>query len=75
VAGGLVGRSAAVAVDGGLVKEVGEDLPAGGSALFLQIKPNSDTGLIVRALGDFKGRVRQTSLPDDVEKALDESLR
>ena len=75
VAGGLVGRSAAPGIDGKFVKEVAADLPPGGSALFLQIKPNSDTGLIVRALGDFKGRVRQTSLPDEVEKALDESLR
>jgi uncharacterized membrane protein len=75
VAGGLVGRSAAPGIDGKFVKEVGDDLPPGGSALFLQIKPNSDTGLIVRALGDFKGRVRQTSLPDEVEKALDDSLR
>jgi uncharacterized membrane protein len=75
VAGGLVGRAAAPGIDGKFVQEVADDLPAGGSALFLQIKPHSDTGLIVRALGDFKGRVRQTSLPDDVEKALDDSLR
>ena len=75
VAGGLVGRSAAPGIDGKFVNEVADDLPPGGSALFLQIKPNSDTGLIVRALGDFKGRVRQTSLPDEVEKALDDSLR
>jgi len=75
VAGGLVGRSAAPGIDEKFVNEVADDLPPGGSALFLQIKPNSDTGLIVRALGDFKGRVRQTSLPDEVEKALDDSLR
>jgi uncharacterized membrane protein len=74
-AGALIGRSAAGGLDGKFVKEVGDDLPAGGSALFLQIKRNSDTGLLVGALGQYKGRVRQTSLPDEVETALDESLR
>jgi uncharacterized membrane protein len=73
VAGGLVGRSAGGGVDGGFVKEVGEDLPAGGSALFLQIKSGAD--VLVGALSQYKGRVRQTSLDDDVESALDESLR
>jgi len=75
VAGGLIGRSIAPGIDGKFVKEVGDDLKPGGSALFLQIKRGGDTGLLVRAMGDFKGRVRQTSLPDEVETALDESLR
>ncbi len=75
VAGGLVGRSAAPGIDGGFVKEVGEDLPAGGSALFLQIKPGSDTGLLTRAFSQYHGRVRQTSYDDEIEQALDESLR
>jgi len=74
VAGGLVGRAAAPGIDGAFVKEVGEDLPAGGSALFLQIK-SGQTGLLIGALRQYHGRVRQTSLPDDVETALDESLR
>lgn len=74
VVGGLIGRSAAPGIDGSFVKEVGEDLPPGGSALFLQIK-GGDTGLLVGALGQFHGRVRQTSLPDEVERALGESLR
>jgi uncharacterized membrane protein len=75
VAGGLVGRSATSGIDGKFVKEVGDDLPAGGSALFLQIKGGSNTGLLVGALRQYHGRVRQTSLPDEVETALDESLR
>ena len=74
VAGGLVGRAAAPGLDGGFVKEVGGDLPAGGSALFLQIK-SGEAGLLVGALRQYHGRVRQTSLPDDLEQALDESLR
>lgn len=74
VAGGLVGRAAAPGIDGTFVKEVGGDLPPGGSALFLQIK-SGDAGLLVGALRQYHGRVRQTSLPDEVEQALDESLR
>jgi len=74
VAGGLVGRAAAPGIDGGFVKEVGRDLPAGGSALFLQIK-SGEAGLLVGALRQYHGRVRQTSLPDELEQALDESLR
>jgi uncharacterized membrane protein len=70
-AGGLIGRAAAPGIDGAFVKEVGADLPPGGSALFLQIKPGGDSGLLVGALRDHHGRVRQTSLPDEVEQALD----
>ena len=74
VVGGLVGRAAAPGIDGAFVKEVGEDLPPGGSALFLQIK-GGEAGLLVGALRQYHGRVRQTSLPDELEQALDESLR
>jgi uncharacterized membrane protein len=75
VAGGLIGRSVAPGLDGKFVKEVGDDLPAGGSALFLQMKNGSSSGLLIGALRQYHGRVRQTSLPDEVETALDESLR
>lgn len=74
LAGGLVGRSVAPGIDGKFVKEVGDDLPPGGSALFLQIK-GGDTGILVGALRQYHGRVRQTSLPDEVEEALDSSLK
>jgi len=74
VAGGLVGRAAAPGIDGAFVKEVGADLPPGGSALFLQIK-SGEAELLVGSLGRYHGRVRQTSLPDELEHALDESLR
>jgi uncharacterized membrane protein len=74
VAGGLIGRAAAPGIDGKFVKEVGGDLPPGGSALFLQIR-GGDAGVLVGALRQHKGRVFQTSLPDEVEHALDESMR
>jgi uncharacterized membrane protein len=74
VAGGLIGRSAAPGIDGTFVKEVGNDLKPGGSALFLQIKSGDDE-VLVGALRQYKGTVRQTSLPDEVETALKDSLR
>jgi uncharacterized membrane protein len=74
VVGGLIGRSWKGGVDGKFVKEVGDELPNGGSALFLQLKPQTDTGLLVGALGQFHGRVKQTSLDDEIEKAIDASM-
>jgi uncharacterized membrane protein len=73
LAGGLVGRAAAPGIDDKFVKEVGNDLPPGGSALFLQIR-GGDTELLVGALRQYHGRVRQTSLPDEIEQALDNSM-
>ena len=74
VVGGLIGRAWKGGIDGKFVKEVGDDLPAGGSALFLQLKPQTDTGLLVGALGQYHGRVKQTSLDDEIEKAIDDSM-
>jgi uncharacterized membrane protein len=74
IAGGLIGRAAAPGVDGGFVKQVGRDLPAGGSALFLQLK-DGDPGPLVGVLGQFHGRVYQTSYDDDIEQAIDQSMR
>jgi len=74
IAGGLIGRAAAPGIDGGFVKEVGDDLPPGGSALFLQIKGDGDPGLLIGALGPYHGRVRQTSLDGEIEHALDDAL-
>src|SRR4029453_7238145 len=46
VAGGLIGRAAAPGIDGKWVKEVSEDLPNGGSALFLQMR-EAERGLVI----------------------------
>ena len=74
VVGGLIGRAVAPGVDGGFVKEVGDDLPAGGSALFLLIK-DGDIGLLIAAMRQYDGRVRQTTLDPEDEQALEESLK
>jgi uncharacterized membrane protein len=74
VAGGLIGRSVAPGIDGKFEKEVADDLPAGGSALFLLIR-DGDIGLIVASMRQYRGRVRQTSLDDEQEQALADALK
>ena len=72
--GGLIGRAAAPGVDGKFVKQVEADLPPGGSALFLLTK-GGDPGLLIAAMRPYEGRVVQTSLDDEQEAALRESLK
>jgi|tagenome__1003787_1003787.scaffolds.fasta_scaffold20022214_1 uncharacterized membrane protein len=74
VAGGLIGRAAKPGIDGKFVKEVSDDLPAGGSALFVLTK-SSDPGMLIAALRQYHGRIRQTSLDEEAEKALEASLK
>jgi len=74
IAGGLVGRAAKPGIDGTFVKSVEDDLPAGGSALFLLLR-DGDPGLLIGAMGQYHGRVRQTTLDDDAEQALADSLK
>jgi uncharacterized membrane protein len=72
--GGLIGRAVSPGVDGGFVKEVGDDLPPDGSALFLLIK-DGDVGLLIGAMRRYDGRVRQTTLDDEAERALEDALK
>ena len=65
--GGLIGRAAAPGIDGKWVKEVGDDLPAGGSALFLQIR-GGEAGLVLSGsvstrAGSSRPRSRTSSGP------------
>jgi uncharacterized membrane protein len=72
--GGLVGRSWKHGIDGGFVKEVGEQLQPGTAALFAQVKSGS-ADAIEAAFRPFSGRVIQTSLPPEFEDGLREALR
>jgi len=74
VVGGLIGRAVSPGVDGGFVKDVANDLPDGGSALFLLIK-DGDIGLLIGSMRRYEGRVKQTTLDEEAEKELEESLR
>jgi len=74
IVGALVGRAVSPGVDGTFVKQVADDLPAGGSALFLLIK-DGDTGLLIGSMRRYEGRVAQTTLDEEAEQALEDSLR
>ena len=74
VVGGLIGRAVSPGVDGGFVKDVADDLPNGGSALFLLVK-DGDIGLLIASMRRYEGRIKQTTLDPEAEKALEESLR
>ncbi len=74
VVGGLVGRAVAPGLDGRFVSEVAGDLRPGGSALFLLIR-QAEMELVIAAMRPYKGTIRQTTLSDEDEKALEEALR
>ncbi len=73
VIGALAGAAVGAATDHGIekkfVKEVGELLENGQSALFVVIQ-EGNAAAVMGSLGQFKGHVYQTSLPSDVEAAL-----
>ena len=74
IVGGLIGRAAAPGVDGKFVKEVEDGLAPGGSALFLLIK-SGNPGLLIAAMRQYQGTLVQTSLDEEEEEALRQSLK
>ena len=72
--GAVVGKMLDMGIDDKFVKEVGESLPEGGSALFLLVKA-SDPTLALAALTPYKGKVLHTTLPPDAEAQLQRVLR
>ena len=74
IAGGLVGRSMVPGLDGTFVKEVGDDLKPGGSALFLLIR-EAEMELVIAAMRRYAGTVRQTTLTDEDAAALEQALK
>ena len=75
IAGGLIGRAAKPGIDGDFVTKVETELQPGGSALFLLTKRGIDAGMLIGAMRQYEGTVVQTTLDDDEERALRESLR
>jgi len=73
LAGAGVGASMGTGVDGKFVDEVKDSLPAGKSALFLQIKA-ADADMAIGALRRYHGDVIQTSLDEETEAALKAAL-
>jgi uncharacterized membrane protein len=74
IIGGLIGRAAKPGIDGTFVKNVEDGLAPGGSALFLLTK-GGDPGLLIASMRQHQGQVVQTTLDDEEEAALRDSLK
>jgi uncharacterized membrane protein len=68
-AGALLGRLLDRGVEGAFVKEVGDALKPGNSALFVIVKDTHLTPMLA-ALRDFKGKVYHTNLDAEAEESL-----
>ena len=73
LAGAGVGAAMGHGVPGDFVKEVEAKLPAGKSALFLEIK-SANGDVAIAALRKYHGEVIQTSLDEETEEALKAAL-
>jgi uncharacterized membrane protein len=71
--GALVGRLMDLGVDGKFVKDVGEQIKPGTSALFVLVK-GENPAAEVAILRPYKGHVLQTTLDSDAEQAIRAAL-
>ena len=69
VGGALVGKLFNTGVSQDFVKEVSEELKPGSSAIFFIVR-GDDPNPTVAALRQYKGKILQTTLPDDAEETL-----
>lgn len=73
IGGALVGRSLEHGIDPAFVRDVTSELGPGTSALF--VVTSGGASALVTALRPFEGKVYQTTLPPETERALEEALR
>jgi uncharacterized membrane protein len=71
--GALVGRVMDVGVDGKFVKDVGDQIQPGTSALFVLTR-QENASAVLAVLRQFQGKVLQTTLDTDAEEALRQAL-
>lgn len=72
-AGALSGKATDLGIDDRFIKDVGEAIPPGSSALFLlfhQVTPDK----VLAEMKEFGGRVVQTNLTEEAEAALHEAF-
>ena len=67
--GALVGKMAGTGVSQKFIDEVTEELQPGSSAIFFIVR-GDDPNPTVAALSQYKGKVLQTSLPEEAEETL-----
>ena len=73
IGGALLGKLAHKGVDQSFVKDVTEELKPGNSALFLMVS-GANPDMAIGALRSFEGKVYQTTLPTEVDEALQDAL-
>jgi uncharacterized membrane protein len=71
--GALVGKFMDLGVDGKFVKQVGEELTPGSSALFVLVDGDNPSAEVA-ILRQFKGKVLQTTLSSESEEAIRQAL-
>ena len=74
IGGALVGASTDLGIQSKFVKQVGEDLTPGTSALFVIVR-DANPNAALAALKPYKGNVYHTSLPPEAEKELRRILK
>ena len=72
-AGALSGKLSDIGIDDAFIKELGETITPGTSALFVLVR-KSTPDKVLEELKGFKGKVLKTSLTADKEEALREVL-
>lgn len=72
--GALVGRLMDLGVDGSFVKEVGETLQPGTSALFVMVR-DANPAVVRAALEDHHGTIIETTLSVEAEESLTRALK
>jgi uncharacterized membrane protein len=72
-AGALSGKLRDIGISDNFMKELGETITPGSSALFVLVR-KATPDKVLEALKGFKGKVIQTSLSKDREEALREVL-
>ena len=70
---GMMGKAADLGIDNKFIKEVGESLEPGGSALFMLVI-EATTDKVLPELEKFGGTVYQTSLSNEDEEKLKKAL-
>jgi uncharacterized membrane protein len=71
--GALVGKFMDLGVDGNFVKDVGEQIQPGTSALFVLTRDENAAGVLA-VLRQFQGRVLQTTLDSEADEAIRKAL-
>jgi uncharacterized membrane protein len=72
-AGGATGAMSDLGIEDRFMKELGENLPEGGAALFVLVRRVTPDKVIPR-ISSYGGRVIQSSLSTDAEERLQEAL-